>query len=108
MHYFTFHSHSNHSSCHLISPLVYIIYPKPCCLIYLDVSLSGYFLEVSPIKTLKDYKRNYSNFSIENDETLHQYVYFFLETHRVFNDIVKGGVNSYIEIKQFCSSIYVK
>lgn len=79
MDYFTSHAHSNHSACHLISPLVYIIYTKPYCLKDLDLPVSGYFSKVSPTKNLKDNERKYFDFSIKNGETIHQYICRFLK-----------------------------
>ena len=105
MYYYASHSHSTHSACKVIFPLVNIIYPKIYCFIYLDLSVSGHLPEVSPIEVSKDKKRKYFNFSIQNDETLHWGVSFFPEKHRIFTDILKEGVNSGTEIKGFRSSV---
>ena len=52
----------------------------------------------------KDKKRRYSNFSIQNDDTLHRGVCFSPEKHRLFNDIINDSSHSGIEIKLFRSS----
>ena len=70
---------------------------------YLDVSVSGYLSEVSPIKVSKDKKRRYFNLSIQNDNTLHRGVCFSWEKHRLFNNINVSS-HSGIEIKCFGSS----
>ena len=45
---------------------------------YLHLSVSGYPLEVSPIKALsKDKKRKYFNFAIQNDKILHRGLFVF-------------------------------
>ena len=105
MHYCASHSHSTHSACKLIFPLVNIIYPKIDCSIYLDLSVSGHLSEGSPIEVSKDKKRKYFNFSIQNDEALHWVFSFSPEKTRIFTDIVKEGVNSGTEIKGFRSSV---
>ena len=71
---------------------------------YLDVSVSGYHSEISPIKVSKDKNRRYFNLSIQNDDTLHQGVCFSSEKHRLFNDIINDTYHSGIEIKGFRSS----
>ena len=71
---------------------------------YLDVSVSGYLSEVTPIKVSKDKKRRYFNFSIQNDDTLHRGVCFSPEKHRLLNDIINDSSHSGIEIKRFRSS----
>ena len=67
---------------------------------YLDVSVSRYLSEVTLIKVPKDKKRRYFNFSIQNDDTLHQSVCFSPEKHRLFNDIINDSSHSGIEIKR--------
>ena len=71
---------------------------------YLDVFVSGYLSEVTPIKVSKDKKRRYFDFSIQNDDTLHRGVCFSTEKHRLFNGIINDSSNSGIEIKRFRSS----
>ena len=71
---------------------------------HLDVLVSGYLSEVSPIKVSKDKKRRYSNFSIQNDDTLHWGVCFSSEKHRLFNDTINDSSHSGTEIKRFHSS----
>ena len=51
--------------------------------------MSGHLSEASPIKISKDRWRKYFNSPIQNDETLHQGVYFSLKKHWLFSDIVK-------------------
>ena len=67
----------------------------------LDVSGCGYLSEVTPIKLSKGKKRSYFNFSIQNDDTLHQDACFSPEKHRRFNDIINDSSHSGIEIKLY-------
>ena len=71
---------------------------------YLDLSVSGYLSEVSPIQVSKDKKRRYFSFSIQNDDTLHRCVCFSPEKRRLFNDIIRDSSNSGFEITNFRSS----
>ena len=71
---------------------------------YLDLSVSGYLSEVSPIQVSKDKKRRYFNFSIQNDDTLHRGVCFSPEKRRLFNDIIRDSSSSGFEITNFRSS----
>ena len=67
-----------------VSPISFLIY-------YLDVSVSGYLLEVPP------------KWGLQNDDTLHQGVCSSPEKHQLFNDIINDSSHSGIEIKCFCS-----
>ena len=65
---------------------------------YLDLPVSGYLSDVSPVKVSKDKERKYFNFSIENDDTLYWSVCYSAEKHRLF---ISDRTHSGIEIKRF-------
>ena len=83
---------------------IYLIIEHTLYQIYVDSSLLGYRSEVSPIKLSKDKKRNYFNFAIQNDNSMHRGVCISPEKHVLFNDISKEDNNTGIEIKRFKSS----
>ena len=63
--------------------------------------MSGYISDVSPIKTSKDQKRKFFNFTMTDDVTSHRGVCFSPEKHKLFSNIAQEQSNNGLEIKRF-------
>ena len=64
--------------------------------------MSGYLSNVSPVKTSKNLKRKYFNFTLTDDTNIHRGVFFSPEKHKLFSSIEdKQSSNSDTELKGF-------
>ena len=63
--------------------------------------MSGYISDVSPIKTSKDQKRKFFNFTMTDDVTSHRGVCSSPEKHKLFSNIAQEQSNNGLEIKIF-------
>ena len=63
--------------------------------------MSGYISDVCPIKTSKDQKRKFFNFTMTDDVTSHRGVCFSPEKHKLFSNIAQEQSNNGLEIKRF-------
>ena len=63
--------------------------------------MSGYISDVSPIKTSKDQKRKFFNFTMTDAVTSHRDVCFSPEKHKLFSNIAQEQSNNGLEIKRF-------